>query len=264
MVAPPKILRVQNDDEDTKIQIPSSVDDSLSSIINVNELHAGVLLDFLKKINNFNKKLLKGFVDLTNKYHQSIERKKDSEPEQITNNLDSHELTENDHHRQNEEFQMKLNEIEQRSNNNVLICNGDSIKNIITQSKTNSELKEKLVTSVGQISQNCLHDNIIQVQKFGKNNNSVKITCSNEFVKREIIIEAKKKRLPDVYCQEFLTRFRSKLFFEARQVKKLYPTKITTVYTRNGNVYYKIISSDDYIVIKKPHDLTLLRQKCDN
>ena len=102
----------QNDVDD--ITMPSSVDDTLSSIININQLHAGVLLEFLKKINNFNKKLLRGFIDLTNKYHENVEKKNSPDPEnpQTSNTLDSLEIVDNNYRKQTEEFQVKIDEIE--------------------------------------------------------------------------------------------------------------------------------------------------------
>ena len=48
---PPK-----TDSTNTNVQFPASVSDKFKSIVDINDLHPGVLLDYLIKVNNFNKK----------------------------------------------------------------------------------------------------------------------------------------------------------------------------------------------------------------
>ena len=56
------------------LKIPDSVNESLKSVVNIGELHAGVLLDYLKKVNSLNKKLISHCDNLTKKYNRLNER----------------------------------------------------------------------------------------------------------------------------------------------------------------------------------------------
>ena len=57
-VGRPSKSESSNKPDKQTLQIPDTVSDELKSFTDINVLHPGVLLDYLKKINNFNKKIL--------------------------------------------------------------------------------------------------------------------------------------------------------------------------------------------------------------
>ena len=107
-------------------------------------------------------------------------------------------------------------------------------------------------------------DNVLSIVPIGKEKNKIKIVCSTELVKNEILYEARKLRLNTIYFSEFLTLRRSALFYELRQLKKDYSTKLYATYTRKGNVFYKLRSTDNHTLVRNSDDLQKLRLRLVN
>ena len=130
-----------NSTETSSLKVPDFVNPTLKSITNINELHPGVLLDYLVKINTFNKKILQHCNDLNikvktlsdkvddnYKIHDNIppnlnistQPRPSSQPnEEITATIDK-----------SEHLELKLDALEQKSLSNVLTCSGDFVGDV--------------------------------------------------------------------------------------------------------------------------------------
>ena len=71
---PDKKVRTRGKSIKGQLEIPSIVSQDLIDITDINDLHAGVLLDYLKKVNIFNKKLLANINLLSSKYDQLLDK----------------------------------------------------------------------------------------------------------------------------------------------------------------------------------------------
>ena len=64
-------------------KLPEHVNENFRSITDINDLHAGLLLDYIVKLNKFNKRLLNQFENLSTKYNTLL-NKIESEPNSDT------------------------------------------------------------------------------------------------------------------------------------------------------------------------------------
>ena len=258
------------------LKVPDAVPDDLKTLTNINDIHAGVLLDYLKKVNSLNKKLLLNYEILNNKYDSlaaSVQIKNQSPvntnhlaspinvPAQIKQSSES-KLIPKLNPNEREEFELKVDALEQKSNSNILICSGKVISDVISHNNDSIDIKNEIFSKVKAITTNIKEADIGNIHVFGKDKKVVKIICSSLNVKRTILNEFRNKKPQDIFIAEYLTSFRSKLYFELRQLKKLYPTKIYSTYISNGNLYYKL-SNDvtKFFNIRQPRDIFQLRKQ---
>ena len=249
---------------ESNLEVPDTVNDHFKSITNINDLHPGVLLDYLKKVNNLNKKLLNSVEQLNTKY-SIISEKIDSKDlrdenlgdsnQPILENPQPHSLSRNNEvteEKPSDELsgiEIKLDALEQRSNEKILICNGTFVTNIIEDKESNNiktELLKKIKRHIPTLSETDLENVII----FGKTKKSLKIKCSSLTTKNLILNEIRKLKLSDIYFSEFLTTYRNNLFYKLRQVKRNYSAHISAAYLRDGNVCYKITGSDRFVIVR--------------
>ena len=231
--------------------IPESVDSNLRSISNINELHGGVLLDYLKKVNTFNKKLLTGFEKLSSNYKALTETQiasKNNEINNIQENTETKIEGNADSKRNIDDIECKLDELEQASNSNIVLCTGPAVINLIKDKE--KSLYSSIETEIKKLVPDINTHNIESITKFGKNLKSVKVVLSSPNLRRKIISEARQRKQDNIYYSEFLTNYRSKIFYEARQLKRTHSEKISAVYVRNGLVCYKLTGNDRYMHLK--------------
>lgn len=258
--------------------IPDTVKDQLKSISDISDLHGGVLLDYLMKVSQLNKRLIVSLDALYQKYTyisskivesnttlnlNSNATEIDSVPINVPVNVDASVgivntpiITES--------IELKLDQLEQKNNINILLCNGDFIDNL--KYNDNIELKSKIVNKIQTVHSSLCDSDIETVVSFNKNSNSkdkiirrVKVFCRSTEVKKSILFGAREKKLNDIYFSEFLTVRRFKLFFELRQLRREFPSKIFAVYTRNGNLFCKLSANEHHIPIKIHKDIEHLR-----
>ena len=249
--------------------IPKTVNESFKSITDIKSLHPGVLLDYLHKINNLNKKILVNFEILNNKYNDLINKQvltNNSQPPPPSSNqpiiadnsqllnLESDVLNSGVSKSNDEKVVVKLDDLEQRLNSNVLICSGPAISNFTNETSL-TNLKNDVCNEIKNLVPSKSPDEFSSVVLIGKNKNKIKIICRTESVKNEILYEARKKKLNTIYFSEFLTLRRSALFYELRQLKKSISDKLYATYTRRGNIYYKLRPSDDHVRVKDFGDI---------
>ena len=136
-------------------------------------------------------------------------------------------------------------------------CNGDFINDLTYND--NKELKSKVFDKVKTVYPSLSDSDIETVVPLNKNIKRIKIFCRCPDIKKSILIEAKNRKLKDIYFSEFLTARRFKLFYELRQLKKEFANKIFAVYTRNGNLFCKLSADENQIPIKMQKDIQHLR-----
>ena len=252
------------------LQIPDTVSDELKSFTDINVLHPGVLLDYLKKINCFNKKILNTLDSIKTKYDELV-NKKDCEhvtkptvppsnitPTSPTSSSPLNEAVSTDKNL-NDELKLKVDSLEQKSFSNIILCCGSEVSSLLSRQNINyeNEIKNKL----RDININCDDNEINKVSPFGKSRKYVKIYCSTATVKNRILYEIRKRKPSNFYCSEFLTSYRDNIYFQLRSLKKKYPSKISAVYTRGGQIFYKLVPGGDYKCIQRLNEVVQLEQQ---
>ena len=253
-------------------EIPSTVKESFRGITNVNDLHGGVLLDYLTKISKFNKTLINSLDHLNNKYSELLNKiDQVSKNPQVTvpsiplsneispivgGKLNIHEIQEL--YETNKNLQKKVDFLDQRSLSNTILCTGNVVNEILNSNETEKSKIEGISKEISSLVPEIKPQDIQNIYISGRVKKHFKITVNNSNVKNNILREARKRKLPDIYFNEYLKPLRSKLFFEIRKVKRQYPDKLKTTYTRNGNIYYKLMNNDDYGTINSFDDITRL------
>ena len=272
---PPK-----TDTTNTNAQFPDSVPDQFKSIIDINDLHPGVLLDYLTKVNNFNKKILCSLNSLNEKY-DCLSRKieqcvnsnvKDSSilpntniskpnvsgvSSEVRRQIESYENV-------NEEFQLRLDNLEQRHNSTALTISGIPLPSAAPEDNFESlnnykfNIIDKIIDKTDRV---CKSEEIDDVIVIGKEKRNIKVICRTLDVKKKFLNFARQQKPNNIFISEFLTPYRNKLFFQARQLKKNYPNIISAVYTRGGNIFYKFKDKPRYYKIRKFSDIDDLKSK---
>ena len=76
-----------------------------------------------------------------------------------------------------------------------------------------------------------------------------------------MITLARLKKPNDLFLSEFLTQRRNKMFYSLRTLKVKFPNKIKAVYTRDGNLFYKLSEADDFKRVRSPTEITELERR---
>ena len=121
------------------------------------------------------------------------------------------------------------------------VNNVDNVKKIISNKVTSIQESE-----------------ISHVNRIGKDLRTVKVVCNSSAIKQKIISHARINKPENVFFSEYLTYYRSKLFFEARKLRRENINNLR-VYTRQGNICYKVLSSGELGSIRTMIDIDKLR-----
>ena len=138
-----------------------------------------------------------------------------------------------------------------------MLCSGNRVSDVI-QNRSVSDIKSKLFKYLGEIDSSITPNDLVQVSPLGKNKKILKVTCSDIKVKNNILKNARIHKLPNIFFGEFLTPLRNEIFYKLRQLKRNNADKIKAVYTRNGNVYYKLTNCDEYKLVRSLGDINSL------
>ena len=250
-----------------RLTVPDSVSDSLKTITNVNDLHAGVLLDYLMKSNKLNKILLERLDTLNDKYNSLLD-KLEGNRESIAVTGPSSPLNQSSSQtapgnvlknvslrsKETDNLHLKVDTLEQRLNSNILIFSGSIVNNL-----TEENVETEFLNHVKNLDDNLSSENFNKISVFGKNKKQLKVTCSSVGVKNNILRKSRIRKLENSYFNEFLTSTRHSIFYRLRQLKKRHPDVIRSVYTRNGDVYYKKTDNNNkYINVQTINDVANL------
>ena len=144
----------------------------------------------------------------------------------------------------------RLEKIEQDINSNILICRGNTVESLISESARGSSLPN-LERLKGEVCKAVCGDEVTQVdisnmnvKIFGSDKKKIRIDCRNQATKVFLVKQARKKRPQGIYVSEYLTPSKLEIFYNLRQLKKQHTDRIQSVYTRGGNIFYRLRNSE--------------------
>ena len=259
--------------------VPDNITETAKSLTNINDLHPGILLEYLTKVNSLNKKLLNHCDNLTKKYDQLNEKLNNIEASSVPKNNPQPQLivtpptppsastsastaTEVPNRQNNhDELQLKLDSLEQKSLSNELVCSGSLVENIIADSVGTSSLTANFIEKVKNFFPIIENENIVKVSQLGNTKKTLKVVCNNTQNKYRILKSIRALKLRNIYFSEYLTSYRNSLYYKLRQLKKQHPSYITAAYTRDGNLHYRTTGDTKFKIIKREGDLKFLESQ---
>lgn len=109
-------------------------------------------------------------------------------------------------------------------------------------------LRDRTITILNDIQPNfILPEDIESVVIAGKQKKHLKIKTTSSSKKIDIIKLFKQKKPTDIYAQEYLTKHRAELLYKLRTLKKSHPSKISSIYSFNGNICARLVSASNKI-----------------
>ena len=250
---------------------PDGVSENMKNLTDIRDVHPGVLLDYLVKPNDFNKKILQSVGTLHKKCNELATKLCAVSTSEATNDrLPLPQIVQaqsrpafdvaSSERSKEVELESRVDAIEQRSNANILLCSGAIISEVI--GADSGDLKNKVISCVGRSLPITTEDgDIVKVSLYGKKKTHVKIECSSASVKKRIIASARHSKPVDIYFTEFLTKYRNQMLFSLRSLKSKFRDKISAVYTRDGNLFYKLHGDDGFKSVRNPMDVTMLERR---
>ena len=214
------------------------------------KLSLDVIAECLKKLNEQNKRLL-NFVEVL-----SNDVKKDSaeNPTQQSDEVSQKATVESVNNR--------LEKLEQNVNSNILICRGPAIESLITESVGGGS-HPNLERLKGDVCRAVCGDDVtgvdvcnLQLSPFGRDRKSIKVSCSNSASKLHLLKQARRTRPQGIYLSEFLTTNKLRIFYNLRQLKKQHPGTIKSVFTKGGNLFYRLQNSNQAVQVNSLNDLS--------
>ena len=154
----------------------------------------------------------------------------------------------------------RLEKIEQNLNSNVLICRGPGVGELVSEVKTGSTvnyegLKGNLCRAICGDDVTGIDIGNLQLTLFGHEKKALKIDCANSSSKVHIVKQARQKKPSGIYISEFLTKTNLKIHANLRKLKKLHPRKIKSVYTKDGNVFYRLHDVDRAVLVRSVQEV---------
>ena len=206
----------------------------------------GSIIECLKRLSDQNKKLL-NFVEVLS---DEVKKNSSTETREIAEGSNGVRINEVQTKTPVSAVEKRLEKIEQDINSNILICRGETVESLISESATESA-QPNLERLKGDICKAVCGEEVtnvdicnMHVNIFGSDKKKIKIDCRNPATKVFLIRQARKKRPQGIYVSEFLTPSKRELFYNLRQLKKQHTDKIQSVYTRGGNIFYRLRNSD--------------------
>ena len=144
-------------------KIPEFINDNLKSFTNINELHPGVLLDHLIRINSFNKLLLSSVEALTEKYNElklrsdqgtvlhgesNNENKSDVPNVGVVEHSERHNENNNLLITNVDQVNIKIDDVEQQTLSNVVLCTTNNPLNFQDNSDILPEIKKLVIDKI--------------------------------------------------------------------------------------------------------------------
>ena len=251
----------------------------MKQLTDIRDLHPGLLLDYLVKLNDFNKRILqtvgtlqKKCSDLEIKLNTSLANNvteggassssptSDISPTSAAAAAAAADVGDRRKTMKEVELEARVDAIEQKANVNILMCSGAVIRGAINADP--SHLKERVISCINDALPNVIkEEDIVKVSYYGKKKTHVKIECSSMRARKRLISSARENKPAEIYFSEFLTNFRNTLFYSLRSLRNKYKDKILAVYVRDGNIFYKLRGVDGFNSVRTPLDVTKLEKK---
>ena len=253
-------------------KVPDNVSEPLKSLTSVNDLHLGVLLDYPMKVNSLNKNIL-NYCDNLTKQYKKLNDKLNYTKTVTTQNLPpppardfvSTHTPDRDEPivnciNKNDELKQKLDSLEQKFLNDTLICNGNFINSIVDGDNI-TRLTDTFTEKVKQILPNVNSEQFCRVTPIGKDKKTLKVVCCDVSTRNGILRAIRQRKPDNIYFSEYLTPYRNSLYYKLRQIKKKFPQHIKSVYTRDGNLFFKVTDDSKYYSIKNEKDISALEER---
>ena len=101
-----------------------------------------------------------------------------------------------------------------------------------------------MIDQLNAVADNNIGDADIQhVSIHGKDKKHIKIAFSTKHIKTALLQAVKRDRPTGIFVSDYLTKFRSALFFKLRMAKKD-NVDIVATYTVNGNIYARVANNN--------------------
>ena len=155
----------------------------------------------------------------------------------------------------------RLEKLENNLNSNNLVCRGPGVESLIDSSSIENA-PPNLERLKGDLCRAICGDNAtgvdicnLQLSVFGREKKMLKLHCQNTSSKLYLLKQARKNKPEGTYVSEQLTKAKSNIFYNLRQLRKQHPGKIKSAFTRGGNIYYKLQNSNLVVQVHSLSDL---------
>ena len=168
-----------------------------------------------------------------------------------------------------QDFEDRLEQIEQDSLVDCIKLDGEVCKAIIEKSKkereggktttkgstkktenenASADLKSEVSKIIQKHVENISCEVISSVSVRGNKNKHLKVKVTSKEDKIEILKTFKRKKPANIYVNDYLTKNRSQLLFKLKTLKKENENKISSVYVYAGNICVKIVNNPKYFI----------------
>lgn len=157
----------------------------------------------------------------------------------------------------------RLEDLEQAALHTVFSLHGSGIQHIteyIETRPTQDELHSAVVNVINRHRVNTIDtSDIIEVKIVGKTTKHIKVTCINKR-RRDTVVRSLKSARPDnIYINEYLTKNRSALFYQSRNLKKSC-NSVKAVYIKNSCIYINIENKSKPYIVATLADLDKVKE----
>lgn len=169
---------------------------------------------------------------------------------------------------ENKSTAQKLDELDQKNRNDFTIISGPSLG--IGPHTSSHDLDNIVVSKINEeLGVGMSSDSVLSARPLGTDKKKILVKFIN---KHKVLRAVQRKKLeaknssrrqpaPKLFLNEFLTPLRSSLFYHLRMMKKRFPQRIFSVFTREGDVFYKIQETDRPVKVSAMEQLeTLISQ----
>ena len=206
------------------------------------------IVECMKKLNEQNKKLIKCVEVLSDKVENRGESTTTS-PNEESPKTELNSVTE------------RLEKIENNLNCNILFCRGPAVESLISDnaSETTTPNLERLK---GEVCRAVCGDQVtgvdidsVNISLLGRERKFIKLDCRNPSSKIHLLKQARRNKPQGIFVTEFLTKTKLSIFYNLRQLKRQYPGKIKSAFSKGGNIYYKLENSTEIVQVNSLSDL---------
>ena len=155
----------------------------------------------------------------------------------------------------------RLEKIENNLNSNILVCRGPTVESLIANnaSETTPPNLERLK---GEVCKAVCGDQVtgvdigsVNLSLLGRERKFIKLECRNPSSKVHLLKQARRNKPQGIFVSDFLTKTKLSIFYNLRQLKRQYPEKIKSAFSKGGNIYYKLENSSGIVQVNSLSDL---------
>ena len=143
------------------------------------------------------------------------------------------------------------------------VSNDSLLENNLQDMKYNmSGIKSAITSEIHSfITQTFAENDIMELSIVGRAHRHLKVVLASANMKCSILHGARLNHPINVYINDYLTQKRSALLYKLGVIKKDNPA-IGSVYTRNGSIYYKLLSDKNkQYIVNEESDIALIKSE---